>query len=342
MTKKLSDNRIYWLDYAKVIGVFLMIYGHGSLCGDLCNYVYSFHMPMFFFISGIFYKPLPLYDTIKRNWRGLLIPYFLLNFLCFLPQLLALFWHGTLTIDKVFYSWGAVLLGLGYNSKGFIPISTPCWFIYALFIAKVLMAMFLQKNRKNIVLLIVISLLTTIVLQYMEIDLLIPLDSVLLAIPFICIGYLCKAKILMLVQRKDLLIDIITLLFLLLWLILVPINGRVDMNTCNVGASLSLFYIIATIATFVFFRICYRLYDFSKKVKFVMGGVNIVSKSTLLYVAFNLTAISYTKSIIAHMFHLSIENVGIGFLIAVVVFFEHIPICMFVIKNCPVLIGKRK
>lgn len=42
------------------------------------------------------------------------------------------------------------------------------------------------------------------------------------------------------------------------------------------------------------------------------------------------------------MFHLSIENVGIGFLIAVVVFFEHIPICMFVIKNCPVLIGKRK
>ena len=62
----------------------------------------------------------------------------------------------------------------------------------------------------------------------------------------------------------------------------------------------------------------------------------------MLYVAFNLTEISYTKSIIAHMFHLSIENVGIGFLIAVVVFFEHIPICMFVIKNCPVLIGKRK
>lgn len=337
-----NNSRKYWLDYAKVIGIFLMIYGHGDLCGDLYNYVYSFHMPMFFFISGILYKPLPLCDTIKRNWRGLLIPYFLLNLLCYLPQLLALIWHGTLTIDMVFYSWGAVLLGLGYNSKGFIPISTPCWFIYALFIAKVLMAMFMQKKNKRRFFLIGISLLVTIVLQYVGIDLLIPLDSVFLAIPFICIGYLFKEKILVLVQRKDLLMDFITLIFGFLWLILVPLNGRVDMNTCNVGTSLFLFYVIATIATFVYFRICYRMYGFSKKVKFIMGGLSIVSKSTLLYVAFNLTAISYTKSIIAHISHLPMENAWICLLIAIVVFFIHIPVCMFVIKNCPVLIGKRK
>ena len=83
------------------------------------------------------------------------------------------------------------------------------------------------------------------------------------------------------------------------------------------------------------------MYGFSKKVKFI-GGLNIVSKSTLLYVAFNLTAISYTKSIIAHISHLPAEGGLMGFIIAIVVFFEHIPICMFVIKNCPVLIGKRK
>lgn len=66
MTTKLSNNRIYWLDYAKVIGAFLMIYGHGNLCGDLRNYAYSFHMPMFFLISGMLYKPLSLRDTLTR------------------------------------------------------------------------------------------------------------------------------------------------------------------------------------------------------------------------------------------------------------------------------------
>ena len=65
MTTKLN-NRIYWLDYAKVIGVLLMIYGHGNLCGDLRNYVYSFHMPMFCLISGMLYKPLSLRDTFTR------------------------------------------------------------------------------------------------------------------------------------------------------------------------------------------------------------------------------------------------------------------------------------
>ena len=65
MTTKLN-NRIYWLDYAKVIGVLLMIYVHGNLCGDLRNYAYSFHMPMFFLISGMLYKPLSLRDTLTR------------------------------------------------------------------------------------------------------------------------------------------------------------------------------------------------------------------------------------------------------------------------------------
>lgn len=265
-----NNSRIYWLDYAKVIGIFLMIYGHGGLCGDLRNYIFSFHMPMFFFISGMFYKPLSLKDTIRKNWMGLLVPYLLLNLLCYIPQLLLLLWNGALTINKVCYSWGAVLLGLGYNTNGFVPISTPCWFIYVLFIAKVLMAMATQKGRNGVVLLISISLFATVVLQYKGIDLLIPLDSVFLAIPFICIGYLCKEKIIHYVQKDNLLTDFISLLFLLLWLVLVPFNGKIDMNTCNVGTSMISFYIAATIATFVFFRISHRLYALSRNIK--MGG----------------------------------------------------------------------
>ena len=341
MTKKLSDNRIYWLDYAKVIGVFLMIYGHGSLCGDLRNYVYSFHMPMFFLISGMLYKPLSLRDTFRKNWRGLMVPYLLLNIICYIPQLLAMLWHGTLTFEKVYYSWGAVLFGLGYNTMGFVPISTPCWFIYTLFIAKLLMALFVKKGKYGIQFLILISVIATVFLQYEQIDLLIPIDSTLLAIPFICAGYLLKCKIIPLVQGYSLLMKFISVSFLLLWLVLVPFNGKIDMNTCKIGESLFVFYITATIATFVFLRICNDLYGILKSCKLVMGGVKLISNSTLLYVAFNLTAIRYTKSIMEHISQLPTEGGIVGVLIAVVVFVEHIPICMFIIRRCPILIGKR-
>lgn len=61
----------------------------------------------------------------------------------------------------------------------------------------------------------------------------------------------------------------------------------------------------------------------------------------MLYVAFNLMAIEYTKLIVGSVSQLSTEGGLMGLLVAIVVFLEHIPICMFVIKKCPVLIGKR-
>lgn len=341
MSTSLSVGRIYWLDYAKMVGVFLMIYGHGSLCGDLRNYVFSFHMPMFFFISGMLYKPLSLLETIKKNWRGLMIPYLLLNLICYIPQVLVLSLHGTLTIDRLLSNWGAVFLGLGYDTNGLIPMATPCWFIYALFLAKVMMALSLKKGKKGLVIFCGLSILITILLQYEKIDLLVPVDSAFLAIPFLSMGYLLKDKVKDLVQDDRLSMKVTTFLLLLLWFVLVPYNGMVDMNTCKIGNNLFVFYAIATIASFVFFKICHELYLLSKNSKKITGGVIFISQSTLLYVAFNLMAISYTKSVISHLSQLPTEGGMMGIIIATIVFFEHVPICMFVVKKCPILIGKR-
>ncbi|MEY8214537.1 MAG: acyltransferase family protein, partial [Colwellia sp.] len=62
-----STERFEWVDYAKAIGIFLVVYGHVSrglvsagLMADSTLYqyadsvIYSFHMPLFFFLSGLF------------------------------------------------------------------------------------------------------------------------------------------------------------------------------------------------------------------------------------------------------------------------------------------------
>lgn len=54
-------KHLYWIDFAKTFGLLLMILGHGNLVNnDLQCYIYSFHMPMFFIISGL----------LTRNIRG--------------------------------------------------------------------------------------------------------------------------------------------------------------------------------------------------------------------------------------------------------------------------------
>lgn len=314
----MNNNRIYWLDYAKVIGIFLVVYGHGGLCGDLRNYVFSFHMPMFFLISGMLYKPLSLGETIKKNWSGLMIPYLLLNLICYVPLFVISLWHGNLTWESVWHNWGATLLGLGYECNGFVPISTPCWFIYALFIAKVIMSLCTRGNKASIVLLAMASLFLSVVLQMLNWDTWIPVDSALLAIPFLCIGFLLKETIVKMVQRAWGRTDLVMALLFLLWCCLVPINGKVDMNTCLTGSSILLFYVIALIASFVFFRLSYIMYALLKNYRYVTGGVILISRTTILYIAFNLMAIQYTKVIEERLFLFTMIG-GIGGLITALV-----------------------
>ena len=51
--KELNKERIIWIDYAKAIAMFFVIFGHVDSGNYLTNWIYSFHMPLFFLLSGI-------------------------------------------------------------------------------------------------------------------------------------------------------------------------------------------------------------------------------------------------------------------------------------------------
>lgn len=76
----LFKERNLSFDITKGIAIFLMVFGHTSLPKFASTWIYSFHMPLFFLVSGVFFN-------LKRysEWhvffitkiRTLLIPYFL-------------------------------------------------------------------------------------------------------------------------------------------------------------------------------------------------------------------------------------------------------------------------
>ncbi len=85
--EKMADSRLAWVDYAKGIGIILVVYGHVVGGADVSNMkipaaflffreiIYHFHMPLFFFLSGIFVQHSLLSRGIKK---------FILDKLCFI------------------------------------------------------------------------------------------------------------------------------------------------------------------------------------------------------------------------------------------------------------------
>ena len=72
-----EQKRIEWIDIAKGIGMILVVYGHTSIPKYISNWIYSFHMPMFFIIAGMLFTPkgTDFYLFLKHKFKGLVIPY---------------------------------------------------------------------------------------------------------------------------------------------------------------------------------------------------------------------------------------------------------------------------
>ncbi|MCD4694754.1 MAG: acyltransferase family protein, partial [Bacteroidales bacterium] len=52
----MGKQRFEWIDIAKGIGILLVVYGHCQPPPLIEKFVYAFHMPLFFFISGFLFR----------------------------------------------------------------------------------------------------------------------------------------------------------------------------------------------------------------------------------------------------------------------------------------------
>lgn len=69
-------KRIDYLDYTKGFGILLVILGHiYDASNPIKIWLYSFHMPLFFIISGFFAKNTEFKVLFKKKFKSLVIPY---------------------------------------------------------------------------------------------------------------------------------------------------------------------------------------------------------------------------------------------------------------------------
>lgn len=116
------------VDSAKGIGILLVVIGHGLILSGQIDSVaailiYTFHMPLFFFLSGQLWKDRPLKKRLVSRFCNLIIPYAIF---CILLSLYYLC-NGCDLQDLVY--------SIAYGRIGFFvdfPFS-PLWFLPCLF-----------------------------------------------------------------------------------------------------------------------------------------------------------------------------------------------------------------
>ena len=85
------SQRIEYLDIARGIGILLVVLGHndfGAISPFIHQVIYSFHIPLFFFLSGYFINTfIPFFDYFKKRFHSVLKPYLFTIFLIYFASI---------------------------------------------------------------------------------------------------------------------------------------------------------------------------------------------------------------------------------------------------------------
>lgn len=170
---RVKQHRIFWIDFLRAFGLTLVVLGHTSeLPENIFKVIYTFHMPLFFFLSGFLWSDnivdkCNFKEYLKKKVNSLLKPYLKISLLCLFvwgvatPPIQESFTIRQYLLDFLKYSIG-ICYSIG--NMNWMPNCSPIWFLTSLFCAD-LMFYIIRKFKLNIIwiiLLICFGYITTI------------------------------------------------------------------------------------------------------------------------------------------------------------------------------------
>ncbi|HLO29768.1 MAG TPA: acyltransferase family protein [Anaerolineales bacterium] len=133
------SKRIEYLDIARGLGILLVVLGHndlGALSPFAHQVIYSFHIPLFFFLSGYFINTsISFFDYFKKRFHSILKPYLFTIFLIY---------FASVSFEKMSFqnAIGRILKSL-YGSIDYIDWG-QLWFLPQLFVVSLYAFIFIS------------------------------------------------------------------------------------------------------------------------------------------------------------------------------------------------------
>ncbi|WP_338473035.1 acyltransferase family protein [Niallia sp. XMNu-256] len=335
-------GRLGWLDVGKGIGMVLVIFAHDHIPQMLKTFIYTFHMPLFFFLSGFLFSPTKYHRFSKlftSKCKSLIIPYFSFSIIVY-------FWFlFRYKIGDIEYSSSLFkpLIGtfIGNRNTDWTVHIGALWFLTCLFITELLFYFLRTKLKTN--LLVAIALMIISLIGYMYSMLLgkpLPwnIDAAFMAVLFFGAGYFYKESI----QKLTHLINMkVLLIFCFLNITTGYLNyllsgERVDMYESQYG-NYALF-VIAAFSGIIAFLIAVQKIETNAVFQYV-------GKNSLIYLALHQ---SIVFSVLNMVFKKTLENesflnkIWIGSFYTMVSILIIAPIAYFIKNYFPYILGRSK
>lgn len=270
------SKRNLLVDVAKGIGIVFVVLGHSGI--EFGHYlIYMFHMPLFFFVSGMLHKDRGLNELLRVKVRKIGKAYLLFFTLCTLVSF-ALNGRGFLNEVNVL------------NPKG---SAGPLWFLISLFEANICFALIQKYANKHYLTVCFTLTVLGFIFYKIGIHLYCFVDSTMSIMFFYGLGYAFKSK-----DNKRLLsipwymsTSFFIIMYMLDWKVLHLIGNDIYSNTIMDNF---LLYILSALAgmSFTFSIACV----ISGKLQ-LAGGVDVMGRNSLYVFAMHLPVLDICHSI---------------------------------------------
>lgn len=305
-----KQERIEWIDIAKGIGMLMVIMGH-TFQLSLVKPLYAFHMPLFFFLSGMLIRPErrggAFYEFARKKCRQLLRPWIIVMGISCVVCLCIPEWSVNLTIPN--------LLGDLYTANTNSIQNSSIWYLPCFFLALILFYLFnvMYKGTlmDNIIfliyafsLLLLPEVLSMLPLPYGRLPL--KLDTAFLAVVFIGLAAWNKDFIFNVVSKNN---GFKTCLCVSLFAAIACFaNGWANMNSLDFGRIRVLYYPIALIGIL---SVCLvSSFISSKKYVKLKKILSFYGKNTLVIFVFQSLYIRLYLLTFNHFFNLDMTLYG--------------------------------
>lgn len=160
-----KNNRINAIDAAKGLGIISVVMCHTLYAENIQIILYAFHMPLFFMISGILFKPEKYQrfgDFIKTRLKTLICPYVLFCVFGIIFHLAEHISDGLSAQELgIWISESVLSIIWAPYSKYFNNMNTPLWFVPCLLLVEI-MYFFISKIKNKKIMILLISVICAI------------------------------------------------------------------------------------------------------------------------------------------------------------------------------------
>ncbi len=190
----MESKRIEWVDVCRGLAILAIFIGHVGNTDIVTTFVFRYHIPLFFFLSGFFYNKrriLSIKEYLVECFKGTLIPYI---FFCSLGIVFYIVTQGSpLVIAKTY------LKQAFFGIRIHIDFGGQLWFFTCLFSIQILYYLLNRIIKKKVLLVIITlisALLSAVILKMPNVpSVFFNIDSALYYTLFYCVGDIVYPKI---------------------------------------------------------------------------------------------------------------------------------------------------